>query len=643
MSIYQLLTESRIDAVKRKYSNLTDEDVTKIVAMDPTDSKKYIMWIAREYKSNDMQAPVVRQLLINWENNVNRLNFDLLSDFDIHYGFKSKVQPTKVNYKDIYTYSFEDVVTLTEYMEHIPTRSEIKDIVKSETKKIFEGNLDGYDVLVIQPLSYQSSCHYGATTKWCTASKKTKSNYSSYTSRGELFYIIFKDQDYLNKENGLPIFKYAIYFKIDDENPEIYDQKDELLPSDKFFEKFPGIKKVFKDKLPLTSYEILQILADKKQKKDNDRIFTLLKKLDFLQDGNLDDKAVGLAKQGKIKIYLQEDFIENTFADEESSGIVSQAISGYHADNYSRDSYIDNEEFAEGYIFRHFDNDVWERLIDYFTYTNTQAVVIIKKIIAGKDINVLDKLYQELVGIFDDGIHNKLRDDIIESYGHAMETAINEQADKDIKTDIGSEITSFFKHICKDPFELNGISSIITSSIIISIQDVLRWYQDGDNPLPDGSRKMTKTIYDMLRRLNEDGNYAVSNAYEYYSGGEYNSDVFNSEFNIITTLIDKRIDDIELDPDIVENMEKMLAEIEKLKSIGINIGSTYNTPGKKYSLTIEQANNEDVNFLVTVRDIKTNKSKRVYLTADRIINLLKMRSAFNLIDEIYSVFNKITR
>jgi len=201
MSIYGLLIESRVDIVRRKFPNLSDDEVNQIIDTDPTETKKYILWIAREYdRMSEMSFDKVKNLLINWEQQINRLDYDMLADYNIHHGFDVGTNPNPSNYKDIYTYTLQDVAKLVPYLQKLPTKNELKTIARSETTKIYEGPLDGYNVLIVKPLSYRASCHYGATTKWCTASKKTTLNFDSYTKRGDLYYIIFKDENYKHFE-----------------------------------------------------------------------------------------------------------------------------------------------------------------------------------------------------------------------------------------------------------------------------------------------------------------------------------------------------------------------------------------------------------------------------------------------------------
>jgi len=57
---------------------------------------------------------------------------------------------------------------------------------------------DENDWLVVKPLTYESSCKYGAGTKWCTASTSEEYQYHNYTRRGILIYA-------MNRKTGVKV------------------------------------------------------------------------------------------------------------------------------------------------------------------------------------------------------------------------------------------------------------------------------------------------------------------------------------------------------------------------------------------------------------------------------------------------------
>jgi len=77
--------------------------------------------------------------------------------------------------------------------------------------------------LLIKPLTFKSSCKYGANTKWCTTTEHNQEYYNKYSKRGVLIYCI-------NKKNG---YKVAAFYSLDKNDPEFsyWNQKDTRIDS----------------------------------------------------------------------------------------------------------------------------------------------------------------------------------------------------------------------------------------------------------------------------------------------------------------------------------------------------------------------------------------------------------------------------
>ena len=77
--------------------------------------------------------------------------------------------------------------------------------------------------LLIRPLTFKSSCKYGANTKWCTTTEHNQEYYNKYAKRGVLIYCI-------NKKNG---YKVAAFYSLDKNEPEFsyWNQKDNRIDS----------------------------------------------------------------------------------------------------------------------------------------------------------------------------------------------------------------------------------------------------------------------------------------------------------------------------------------------------------------------------------------------------------------------------
>jgi hypothetical protein len=136
--------------------------------------------------------------------------------------------------------------------------SELKTIDKEferQIKKLYETD----EWLVCKPLSYQSSLKYGASTKWCTASKDQPDYYFRYSKRGILIYSI-------NKKTGNKIagFKsldisYENETSFWDINDQRIDSMDSGLPDD--------VLNIFRNEFLNTKQCNWDILTDEEQNK----------------------------------------------------------------------------------------------------------------------------------------------------------------------------------------------------------------------------------------------------------------------------------------------------------------------------------------------------------------------------------------
>jgi hypothetical protein len=122
-----------------------------------------------------------------------------------------------------------------------------------QVQKLYETD----EWLLVKPLSYQASLKYGASTKWCTASKDNAEYYFRYSKRGILIYSI-------NKKTGNKVAG----FKSVDENSEpetsfwnITDQRidsmDSGLPSD--------VLDIFRNEFSNTKQTNWDILTDEER------------------------------------------------------------------------------------------------------------------------------------------------------------------------------------------------------------------------------------------------------------------------------------------------------------------------------------------------------------------------------------------
>jgi hypothetical protein len=102
----------------------------------------------------------------------------------------------KVGTTDLYQYKFTDSeminflgFDLSQAKERKDEKNKQKD-AKKNSDKIYEDK----NWLVVRPKNWESSCVYGAGTKWCTTSKENSSHFKRETDRNFLIYVINKNK-----------------------------------------------------------------------------------------------------------------------------------------------------------------------------------------------------------------------------------------------------------------------------------------------------------------------------------------------------------------------------------------------------------------------------------------------------------------
>jgi hypothetical protein len=120
--------------------------------------------------------------------------------------------------KDINRYDLDGLKLAIESHKET-SKSQLKKVDTSGTKKIFEDK----NILIVRPLTYESSCKYGAGTRWCTTMAGQPSYFESHTKDDQgLYYIILKN---FNKDNKF--YKIAIHITPNTET--WYDATDERM------------------------------------------------------------------------------------------------------------------------------------------------------------------------------------------------------------------------------------------------------------------------------------------------------------------------------------------------------------------------------------------------------------------------------
>jgi len=234
---YESLLVEDIEAVRKQYPNINDEDFNKLIQLDPTykgnnSVGKFTKWLLNQFNKGNLKFE--GNQLKNGTNSFNNRLYDYLEaqkDTDINKDINSFKNPDEL--VDAILNSNEKELTDRQIQ-----RRQKK--AKDEVDKVFEG--ENFDIYV--PTTYAGSVYIGKGTKWCTAaqSKEGEEHWEEYTKTDTDGGILFDDEPenlyvLINKEN--PKEKYQFHFEsgtynnnedysIDvarffNENPDVYD------------------------------------------------------------------------------------------------------------------------------------------------------------------------------------------------------------------------------------------------------------------------------------------------------------------------------------------------------------------------------------------------------------------------------------
>jgi len=208
MSLRNILIEGRVEDVLNKHFSGTspdsylhklyyDEIVPGSAAINP--SHKYLEWITKNWSPTNVEG-------VEITHNLKEILL-AVSKFDN--------QSQRLKIKDLNQY--RDIEVLFDALTKLGETARRSVDITGDVEKIYEDNR----FVVVVPKTHTASCYYGAGTKWCTASKDTKSHFSTYKGSGELYYIIDKTLPTSN-----PYYKVALNKKIAGHTEDFWDVRD---------------------------------------------------------------------------------------------------------------------------------------------------------------------------------------------------------------------------------------------------------------------------------------------------------------------------------------------------------------------------------------------------------------------------------
>ena len=198
-----------------EYTNLQGV-LDHFVSEDPSGNNKYLMWMIKTYLNEESTAPFeITSVVKRFHKNLNRLTPAFIMNMDV-FSSNSNIMTSPKNID-----SYDELSSLERVMDEmdaVQTKKEKEKEAKAGVDKLYEDDR----WLLVKPNTYEGSCYYGSSTKWCTASKDYPKHFEDYSNRGVLFYIIDKTKDVGD------FFKIALFKKWNGEE-EWYDRADNRL------------------------------------------------------------------------------------------------------------------------------------------------------------------------------------------------------------------------------------------------------------------------------------------------------------------------------------------------------------------------------------------------------------------------------
>jgi len=169
------LTEGK-KQVKKAYvdtGKMTQDEFVELLDKDPSDTNKYIDWMARMYVKSGIK---------------NIEAYDIIDDFDE----LSQNNRLAVGERDINKYDSLEALNavVLKYID-VESKTQYKKRISAEdAETVFEND----KVIIIKPKTVRSSCKYGSGAKWCTAATKDANLFKDYyvDRMATLYYIIPK-------------------------------------------------------------------------------------------------------------------------------------------------------------------------------------------------------------------------------------------------------------------------------------------------------------------------------------------------------------------------------------------------------------------------------------------------------------------
>jgi len=312
------------EPVESTAKSITMETITRA---DPTQNKKYSLWIATRISNKD---PELVQLLDEKKSaSMIRIVNEVLKQFDtLKTNRKISGHAADINQYKTFGELAEKINSIPQ--EDIVSNKSKKRNIAKEMQKQAELFLSTPEYTVIVPLTQEASCYYGQNTKWCTASTQADNAYHSYAKNGQKLFIIIPKAPTHTGE------KYQVHFQ----SGTFMDEQDDEVEIGDLMKKFPEFFKKASDTGELSDSEFVLFMTTEAKEK-------MISSLAVHMDDFV--RSIGEEAEEDDQDYSQ--YLADNYADEDGDVDWERAYEDFPYSEFNPEFklWLDN---VEGYKFR---------------------------------------------------------------------------------------------------------------------------------------------------------------------------------------------------------------------------------------------------------------------------------------------------
>ena len=161
----------RVEFLKAKYEELSEDEFNKLFEADPTPQKRYLQWLLMQFTKGSLLTEDI---------------YKAADDLVAFHKHKKQLKVRDINQIE----SPQALYRLIEPYIDKPTGKEIKRSQKDKVWQDIETVYDGPEGKILIPKTEAASCYLGKGTRWCTAATKADNEFEAYNKDGPLLVII---------------------------------------------------------------------------------------------------------------------------------------------------------------------------------------------------------------------------------------------------------------------------------------------------------------------------------------------------------------------------------------------------------------------------------------------------------------------